>query len=135
MSTSGASEAYSTFLTNEGYRPTLDSDGDVVFKREGRTYLILIDDADPTFFRLVFPNFWEIESDPERLQVLLAAQSATADTKVAKVFIVGDNVWASVEQFVSEPASATAVFDRALGAIDSAVSRFVATMRQQADEH
>ena len=53
------------------------------------------------FFRLVFPNFWEIESDGERAQALGAAQEATADTKVAKVFLVKDNVWASVELFVA----------------------------------
>lgn len=32
---------YMNYLTEEGYRPEVDSDGDVKFKREGRTYYIM----------------------------------------------------------------------------------------------
>jgi hypothetical protein len=123
------SEIYSDFLSTEGFRPTQDPDGDLVFKKEGRTYLIICDDEDPTFFRLVFPNFWSIESDAERLQALTAAQEATADTKVAKVFLVKDNVWASVELFVADPAAVAPVFERSMGALESAVNRYAGVMR------
>ena len=129
MSQATLAETYSDFLTTEGYRPTQDGDGDLIFKKEGRTYLIICDDEDRMFFRLVFPNFWSIDSDAERLQALSAAQESTADTKVAKVFLVRDNVWASVELFVADPAAVAPVFERSMGALESAVNRFASAMR------
>ena len=96
MEYSPLANVYLEHLKDEGYRPALDDDGDIYFKKEGKTYLIILDEDDPTFFRLVFPNFWEIESDEERERVVHAASAATAATKVTKVFPVEDNVWASI---------------------------------------
>ena len=46
-------DMYVSFLLEEGYRPEVDQDGDVVFKREGRTYFIAVNAEDPGFFQLV----------------------------------------------------------------------------------
>jgi hypothetical protein len=56
-----------------------------------------VSEKDEEFFRLIFifPAFWSIDSDQERTRAMLAAASATAETKVAKVFLVGDNTYAS----------------------------------------
>lgn len=35
---------YSDFLREEGYVPQIDKDGDIVFKVEGGTYLIILDE-------------------------------------------------------------------------------------------
>lgn len=91
---------YMGFLTEEGFKPDLDSDGDVRFKREGKTYVIIIDAKDPEFFRLVLPNIWKIESEAERTQVLIAADASNAKSKVSKVCTMADNVWVSIELFV-----------------------------------
>jgi hypothetical protein len=48
-------QGYLEFLAEEGYRPRLDPDGDVVFKVEGGIYYILLDE-DEAFFRLVYPT-------------------------------------------------------------------------------
>ena len=44
---------YVDFLTEEGYKPTVDSDGDVRFKKEGMTYFISVHSNDPQYFRIV----------------------------------------------------------------------------------
>lgn len=119
------------WLTREGYRPNIDKDGDLVFKREGKTFLILFEEGDDLFMRLVFPNFWSIDTETERLQIAQACTSATANTKVAKVFPVGDNVWASIELFCPSVAQFQAVFDRSLSALGASVDRFIREMRQQ----
>ncbi|MDZ7337921.1 MAG: hypothetical protein ONB30_05225 [candidate division KSB1 bacterium] len=119
---------YQDFLLEEGYTTTIDDDGDVIFKSEGRTYAILIDDRDEDFFRIVFPNFWPIESKQERLKVEQAALQATAETKVAKVFPVRDNVWASIEMFCSPPDVFKAVFARSMSALRAAVGSFAEKM-------
>ncbi len=121
---------YRDFLAEEGYKPDVDADGDVRFKREGRTYCIIIDEKDPVFFRLVLPNIWEIESEAERKQVLIAADASNAKSKVSKVCTMGDNVWVSIELFVGEPGDFKKVFTRALSAIDNGVINFVAKMKE-----
>ncbi len=130
MSKKERAEIFSDFLRAEGYMPQLDQDGDIIFKVEGRTYLIILDDEDEEFFRLVFPNFWSIDSPSERAQVEKAALQATAKTKVAKIFPTSnDNVWGTIELFSSKPEHIKPVFRRSLGALRSAVNTFVTQMR------
>jgi hypothetical protein len=76
-------QMYSDYLADEGYRPSIDEDGDVQFKQEGRMYYIGVSEDDPEYFRVVLPNIWRIESEQERIQVLVAADAVTATTKVA----------------------------------------------------
>jgi hypothetical protein len=121
---------YSDFLTEEGYKPYLDKDGDVQFKREGRTYFIAVAESDSQFFRVVLANFWEIESEKERAQVIAAADASNGKSKVAKIFTVKDNVWACVELFLRKPEDFKGVFTRMMSAIDYGVAIFVAKMRE-----
>jgi hypothetical protein len=93
-------QAMQDHLRHEGYFPNVDEDGDLVFKAEGRTYVIIADEDDLQFFRMVLPNFWSIDSPEERLQVERAALQVTADVKVAKIFPVEDNTFASMRKFV-----------------------------------
>lgn len=117
------------FLQNEGYVPKLDSDGDITFKYEGGNYIIIFDDDDPEFFRLIYPAFWSIDSPEERVQVEGAALRATSQTKVAKVYLVGENTWAAIELFCPSAEAAVAVFPRSIRALRAAVNTFVADMR------
>ncbi len=123
---SGQAKMYVDYLTREGYRPTIDSDGDVVFMHEGGTYYIEIDTNDPQYFRLVFPNFWSIESGDELARVMVAANYATMRTKSAKIYVRGDgqNTVASIELFFARPEQFQEVFRRALSALQAGVINF-----------
>jgi len=118
------------YLRGEGYVPQIDEDGDLKFKYEGRSFWILLSEKDETFFQLVFPNFWEIESPEERIRVERAALLASADTKVAKVYPVKENVWASIEMFVSPMDAVRPVFNRSLRALQAAVEAFKVEMNK-----
>lgn len=131
---SGPAELYQNFLRAEGYMPEVDGDGDVVFKKEGTTFFIDITENDAEYFRIVCPNFWPIESDEERLRVLDACTKATARGKVAKIFIVRENVWASVEQFLSEPEQFKSIFERSMSALQNGIGLFVEEMRKDNEE-
>ncbi|HEY0663045.1 MAG TPA: hypothetical protein VGD18_00375 [Thiobacillaceae bacterium] len=120
---------YQAYLKEEGYKPVIDGDGDVGFKREGNNYFISVTEDDPEFFSVVLPNIWPIESDKERAQVLAAADASNAKSKVTKVFIVKDDVWVAVELFVKRPEDFKGVFDRAMSALDNGTDNFVAKMR------
>ena len=122
-------QSVESFLREEGYAPKRDSDGDIAFKFEGRYYVVVVDEADPMFFRLIFPNFWQIDSEEERAKASVAALEACRSTKVAKVFLVKDNTWASVELFLDPYDGYRAVFRRSLSALQTATQTFLTTMR------
>ena len=123
-------ELYLEYLKIEGYVPKIDDDGDVMFKAEGRTYFIDVNEKDPQFFRLVFPFFWKIEDEEERTRAFQAANHANLETKVAKVFVVNDDTWASVELFVEKPEDFQPVFTRSLASIRASVDVFAAKMTE-----
>lgn len=124
-------EMYREFLVNEGYAAKIDEDGDVFFKCEGMTFLILITDDDE-FFRLVCPDFWSIEDDAERTRVVLAAGEVNARIKVAKVYPVRDDTWASVEMYCSPPSAVLPVLLRAMGTLRGIVRAFGDAMHESA---
>jgi hypothetical protein len=120
------------YLAQEGYRPWIDADGDVIFKDEGGTYYIDVDLSDAQYFRLVYPQFWQIEDAAELARVHISANYATRRTKVAKVYVLeGDkNTSASIELFFGEPQQFTTVFHRAMSALKAGVRNFADQMRQ-----
>lgn len=130
MSKESLQKIYLDYLSEEGYQPKVDEDGDVQFKREGFTYFISVNEDDPEFFGVMLPNIWEIESDEERLYALFACNEATANTKVAKAQVVGDNVWISAEVFVEKPEDFSKIMHRAFSSMDSALEKYVDTMKQ-----
>ena len=128
MTKAERARSFSDYLQAEGYAATTDEDSDIVFKYEGAVYLVVLDDTDTGFFRIVFPNFWPIESESERVKVEKAALAATAGIKVAKVFPVSDNVWATIELFTTDIEQAKAVFKRSMLALRAAVNKFAQEM-------
>ena len=122
---------YMDYLTSEGFAPSLDSDGDVMFKYEGGTYFIIVDDKDQIYFAMLYPNFWEIESEDEKEKALLAAKEATRTAKVAKVYLTEDNtdVTMSAEIFLKTPSDFKDTFYRMLSAMSAARRAFVDKMQ------
>jgi hypothetical protein len=123
-------QTYIKFLESSGYRPELDQDGDVTFKHEGGNYIIQIDENDDVYFRLLYPNFWDIESEQERSDVLVASTVANANIKCAKVFMVRDNVWAVVEIFLAKPEDYEKLLSRSISTIQSSVNSFRNKMQE-----
>lgn len=122
-------------LKQEGYVPHVDSDGDVAFKAEGRSYFIDFNEAGELYyFRLAFPNFWSIEDEDERRRVETAACAASRDIKSAKIYPVNDNTWGSVEIYVSSPQEFLKVMMRSLNCLQGAAQVFRRTMQESAPQ-
>lgn len=122
---------YMDYLEEEGYKPEIDSDGDVQFKAEGKTYFINVVEDDPTYFRVVLANIWPIESEEERHQVLIAMDYSNAKAKVTKSYMVKDNVWVGIEIFLPRPEDFSAVFPRCMSALNHGTAHYVTRMREQ----
>lgn len=119
---------YVDYLSREGFRPELDTEGDVRFRREGKTYILFVQEDDPSSFILALPDIWLIRSDAELAPVLVAADNTNAHVKTLKVNVVKDRVWMTVELFLPRPEDFAAVFPRSLAAIDDGVKTFAARM-------
>ena len=124
-------ELYFNYLKEEGFLPRVDDDGDVVFKREGGTYFLKADEEDKQYFQLVFPAFWKLEDPGEDKKAREVINELNANLKVMKMFIVRDDVWASVEMFVEPLESFRPVFGRALRLLANGASKFYAKMRPE----
>jgi tetratricopeptide (TPR) repeat protein len=124
-------DLYVEFLRREGFTPEMDADGDVTFKYEGGFYLIFVNETDPGYFSMMYPNFWKISSPEELARAHRSAGEATRSTKVAKVTVGrrDDQVNATVECFLREPTDFREIFYRGLEAIQTAVKKFVGSMR------
>lgn len=128
---SGPAAMYEAYLREEGYVPRIDGDGDVVFKMEGTTYFIDVDEDDAAYFRVVCPNFWPIDDEAERARAFAACSRTSAQVKVTKVHLEQDNTWASVELFLADPKDFEQVFPRAMRSLRHGLQVFVDDMRSQ----
>ena len=92
-----------------------------------------MDEDDDQYFRLVFPNFWPIESNEELARAFYAANRATMAIKSAKVYVRADgkNVVAAIEMFVSGPEEYKDTFTRCMSALRTGVQFFVKTMQDE----
>lgn len=116
------------FLEEEGFRPKFDDDGDIIFKYEGKTFIIEFDASDEHYLRLMLPNFWELESDYEKNQAIKIALDITKTIKVAKVFSVEDCIWSSAEIFLPNEESIKPIFNKIIGAVSAAAALFANRM-------
>ena len=127
-------DLYLKHLHEEGFNPQVDEDGDVIFRCESRTYVLIQDERDPTFVRLLLPNFWAIESEEEHLRALMTANQVNAKMKIVKLVMVRRSVWASIELLIDSPAHFVNVFNRCVQIIPDPTREFRQAMQQLSDE-
>jgi hypothetical protein len=125
-------ELYLSFLRDEGYKGEVDSDGDILFKFEGRSYFILVHEDDENFHKILFPRFWALESQEEKGKALIVANSMNRQYKNGKVYLIGDleRVSASMELFLNDPNDFKILFLRTMGILQNMVNEFADEMRK-----
>jgi hypothetical protein len=131
MTKSQLQQMYVSYLREQGYQPSIDSDGDIAFKAEGQNFYILVDENDLEYFSILYPQFWEIESEAERRKVAEAASYATRTTKLVSVYMTSDNdtsIRACI--FVSKPEDFKNHFARMINIIMIARGKFIDEMRK-----
>jgi len=124
-STQQLQDIYSGHLAAEGLKPELNASGNVRFRREGRSYVIHVDERDPLYFRLTMAFAVEDKSAAARARRLEGCNTATSEVKVIKCFLddEGDPTFAA-EMFLVVPGDFKLSLNRALRAMDSAHERF-----------
>ena len=118
-------ETYSAHLSIEGYRPEITQSGNVRFRREGRSYVIYVDEDDPTYFRMVLAFSAEDKSPQARLRRLEGCNTASAEVKVIKAFLDSDgDPNFSAEMFHIVPGDFKTTLSRLLRATDNAYEKY-----------
>ncbi|OEK02237.1 hypothetical protein BFP97_12235 [Roseivirga sp. 4D4] len=118
-------DKYVAFLTDKGYSPEVDSDGDVKFTYKERSYYITIDMKDKNFFRLARLANLKLDSESQITKAKEICHEITQDVKVAKVYWLKGVVWTSSEIVLENPDDYSAIFDRVLRLTESAYLKFV----------
>lgn len=91
------SELLMDYLKKQGLCPERDSDNDIIFKYQMRTFIYFNnDDEDDLFFRLSMPGIYDV-TDDNRLAVLEAINEVNKMVKVVKLLIPRDDVWVNTE--------------------------------------
>lgn len=119
---------YMEFLEKKDLNPRLDSDGDVLFDFAGMSYVLMAEESDPRFVRILMPAFWKIESDVERSRALEAINELTLKFKVTKLGIVRDRVVAMAELWMDPRKDLAKDFERILKCLSVAVKHFYKKM-------
>lgn len=106
-------ELVKQFLSNEGYKFDVDSDGDIHFKYEGINLYFTVDNNDQRYFRLIMPNIYQLEGN--RTKVLEAINTVARDLKVIKAYLIEDRLWLAVELFIDSTPELEDFFPRCMG--------------------
>jgi outer membrane lipoprotein-sorting protein len=131
MTKSQLQSLYMEYLRQQGYPAEIDSDGDILFRAEGRSYYIIVNDTDLEYFELLYPNFWEIESDEEWIRVAAACSAVSRTTKIAKVYITSNNDTSIIaDVLLLNPKDFANVFPRMMNIVRLARDKFLEQMRQ-----
>ena len=119
------------FLSEEGFRPKLDEDGDVFFKYEGYTNVVMTAQGDATAFCLMVPYFWPLEDAAERVRALEAAMYAQMNIRIGRITVMEKDVTATVNAYLPDDQGFRAVMLRSLEGLRYLVNTFRDQMRAQ----
>lgn len=100
------------YLSQEGYRYDIDSDGDIHFKYQGINLFFTDSGSDNTYFQIIMPNIYDVEGN--RMKVLEATNTVTRDIKVLKAYLVENHLWLSIEMFIDSTPEIGDFFPRCL---------------------
>ena len=125
-------DQYLDILREEGFKGEVDSDGDIHFKFEGMSYFIMVREDDETYHSILFPRFWNLESQDEKIKALMVTNSMNLQYKCGKLFLVGEleSVSASIQIFLINPAELKKFFSRMVGILKGMVDEFVVEMKK-----
>jgi len=119
---------YMEYLRQEGYMPSVDCDGDILFKVSGNSYFIIVNENDLQFFQVYMGFKMETVSAEN---ILAAANYSNRSSKVVKVTFSPDNKIVSItaELLLNDPKDFIPVFSRAISLIQNAENNFISQIK------
>ena len=113
-------------LKELGYNPTLDDDGDLLFKASGYTFLIILDDDDDLFYRIIVPGIDKIDADDvdESMKKILAVLKVSKELKSVKICFTEDVLSMTYEGFYDSVDDFNLVLERLINLVSRCVLKY-----------
>lgn len=104
-------ELIKQWLTNEGYKSEIDSNGNLVFKYQGANLICPAGTDDPLYLQIIMPCIHTFNSG-ERVKVLEAISLLCRERKCVKAFVAGENLHLSLEMLMDTSPEVDDFFER-----------------------
>lgn len=108
-----------SFLKGEGFQPSIDSDGDIKFKRQGDVYFINVSDKDSSPYYVRLQKYFSYGEKWTKTKITLSAPEIN-QYKMIKLVTTDDSFYLDAQMFVNNASAFTGVFNRILSAMDAA---------------
>ena len=118
------------FLQDEGFCPQ-ETDFGLAFKCEGRNFLLIHDDDDDQYFRLMMPCIFEMTEENEEA-VFKALNEVNSSVKVIKAYIMCENeVWLGFEVLVDSTPVVGDFLPRAIAMLNRGARVFYQAIQEE----
>ncbi|WP_152615095.1 hypothetical protein [Janthinobacterium lividum] len=120
-------------LKSKGFSPVVNESGFITLPIDDSVYLVLIDDTDEGYLQIILPAFYLEKTGTYSNQgkLMLAANFANVESKLARCYCVDGRVSASVDVLVASLAQFVEDFKRYISALDYCRSRFIGALNRQ----
>lgn len=117
------------YLRKEGFCPE-ETDFGLYFKCEGKNFLLIYDDDDEQYFRLMMPCIFEMTDENEDA-VYRAMNEVNSSVKVIKAYIMRENeVWLGFEVLVDTTPVVGDFIPRAISMLNGGARKFFQTLQE-----
>lgn len=120
MNKSEKKEFYFEYLSKEGFKPSLDDDGDINFKHEGRWLYLMFGDEHEHFLQIVAPYVFDVDEKNET-DALKACSAINMQYMVTKAFVAKESVFMTIEMFLNNAEDLKGIFYDCLGSLNYAI--------------
>lgn len=120
-------ELVKNWLAAEGFKCTIDADGDAQFKYQGLWMLATMDSDDPLYLKILLPRIYEIDNDREKVMEILNGMNTRI--KCMKGFIAENSVHLCIEMYVDSSPEVEDFLERCLEILVLSRSHFIDQLR------
>lgn len=114
------------FLKEEGYAPSIDNDGWIAFKSEGKSFWIIIESESPFFVVFKRSGFKVGGSDGFKyVSSLLACNEVNKELRAVKMYCDSESVLLQIEQYTRSAEDFKYAFYKNLEVLAVAAKKFV----------
>lgn len=108
-----------SYLQEEGYQPSLDSDGDIKFKRQGDVYYICVSATDESPYYVRLSKFFSYSDKISKSKIALYYE-AINQYKMIKLITTDDSFIIDAQMYLINSVSFTSIFNKVLSVMDGA---------------
>ena len=108
-----------SYLQEEGYQPSLDSDGDIKFKRQGDVYFICVSATDESPYYVRLSKYFSYSDKISKSKIALYYE-AINQYKMIKLITTDDSFIIDAQMYLINSVSFTSIFNKVLSVMDGA---------------